>query len=103
MKASAAPAGLPAVSADMAKTLKAWANDKGLIFHTHLGEGKMETERVAKEYGLGGEAEALEYLGILDNKTLLVLARSLARRFSVPKTQIGRLLGISSDVLDKLL
>jgi hypothetical protein len=39
----------------------------------------------------------------LDNKTLLVLARSLARRFSVPKTQISRLLGISSEVLDKLL
>lgn len=71
MRASAAPAGLPAVSANMAKTLKAWANDKGLVFHTHLGEGKMETERVAKEYGLGGEAEALEYLGVLDNKTLL--------------------------------
>lgn len=39
----------------------------------------------------------------LDNKTLLLLARSLARRFSVPKTQIGRLLGLSSDVLEKLL
>ncbi len=39
----------------------------------------------------------------LDNKTLLVLARTLARRFSVPKSQIGRLLGLSSEVLDKLL
>ncbi len=39
----------------------------------------------------------------LDNKTLLVLARTLARRYSTPKTQIGRLLGLSSDVLDKLL
>ena len=71
MRASVAPAGLPAVSAQMAKTLKAWANERGLIYHTHLGEGKMETERVAKEYGLGGEGEALEYLGILDEKTLL--------------------------------
>ncbi len=71
MKASAAPAGLPAVSAEMAKTMKAWANEKRLVYHTHLGEGKMETERVAKEYGLGGEAEALEYLGVLDEKTLL--------------------------------
>lgn len=39
----------------------------------------------------------------LDNKTLLVLARTLARRYATPKTQIGRLLGLSSDVLDKLL
>ena len=71
MKASVAPAGLPAVSGEMAKALKAWANERGLIYHTHLGEGKMETERVAREYGLGGEAEALEQLGILDGKTLL--------------------------------
>ena len=71
MKASVAPAGLPAVSAKMAKTLKKWANERGLIFHTHLGEGKMETENVAKEYGLNGEGEALYQLGILDKNTLL--------------------------------
>lgn len=40
---------------------------------------------------------------LLDNKTLLVLARTLSRRYSTPKTQIGRLLGLSSEVLDKLL
>lgn len=39
----------------------------------------------------------------LDPKTLLILARALARRFSCPKTQIGRLLGISGEVLDQLL
>lgn len=39
----------------------------------------------------------------LDPKTLLILARALARRFSCPKTQIGRLLGLPEDVLDKLL
>lgn len=39
----------------------------------------------------------------LDPKTLLLLARVLARRFSCPKTQIGRLLGLSEDVLDRLL
>ena len=39
----------------------------------------------------------------LDAKTLLILARALARRFSCPKTQIGRLLGLSGDVLDRLL
>ena len=71
MRASVAPAGLPAVSGEMAKALKAWANERGLIYHTHLGEGKMETENVARAYGLNGEAEALQYLGILDSKTLL--------------------------------
>ena len=40
---------------------------------------------------------------LLDNKTLLVLARTLSRRYSTPKTQIGRLLGLSSEVLEKLL
>ena len=39
----------------------------------------------------------------LDAKTLLILARALARRFSCSKTQIGRLLGLSGDVLDRLL
>ena len=71
LKASVAPAGLPAVSGRMAQELKKFANEHGLIFHTHLGEGKMETENVAKAYGLGGEAEALEQLGILDSHTLL--------------------------------
>ncbi len=71
MKASVAPAGLPAVSGRMAQELKAFANERGLVFHTHLGEGKMETNNVAKFYGLGGEAEALEQLGILDKNTLL--------------------------------
>lgn len=71
MKASVAPAGLPAVSGRMAQELKKFANERGLVFHTHLGEGKMETDNVAKFYNLGGEAEALEQLGILDKNTLL--------------------------------
>lgn len=71
MRASVAPAGLPAVSGRMAQELKKFANERGLVFHTHLGEGKMETDNVAKAYGLGGEAEALEQLGILDKNTLL--------------------------------
>lgn len=71
LRASVAPAGLPAVSGRMAQELKKFANERGLVFHTHLGEGKMETENVAKAYGLGGEAEALEQLGILDKNTLL--------------------------------
>ena len=71
MRASVAPAGLPAVSGRMAQELKKFANERGLVFHTHLGEGKMETDNVARAYGLGGEAEALEQLGILDKNTLL--------------------------------
>lgn len=71
LRASVAPAGLPAVSGRMAQELKRFANERGLIFHTHLGEGKTETENVAKAYGLGGEAEALAQLGILDQHTLL--------------------------------
>ena len=39
----------------------------------------------------------------LDRKSLLRLARSLARRFGASKAQIGRLLGIEGDVLDALL
>ena len=71
LKASVAPAGLPAVSGRMVQALKRFADERGLIFHTHLAEGRMETENVAKAYGLGGEAEALEQLGILDEHTLL--------------------------------
>ena len=71
LRASVAPAGLPAVSKEMAQTMKRYADEKGLIYHTHLGEGKMETENVAKAYGLGGEAEALEAIGVLDEHTLL--------------------------------
>lgn len=71
LRASVAPAGLPAVSGEMAKALKRFANEHGLIFHTHLGEGKMETNNVRKMYGLGGEAEALYELGLLDKNTLL--------------------------------
>lgn len=39
----------------------------------------------------------------LDQKTLLLLARTLSRRFSCPQNQIGRLLGIADSILDSLL
>ena len=71
IRASVAPAGLPAVSKEMAQALKQFANEKGLVYHTHLGEGKKETENVAKMYGLRGETEALYNFGILDENTLL--------------------------------
>ncbi|MBQ3766347.1 MAG: hypothetical protein II874_06405 [Bacteroidales bacterium] len=44
-----------------------------------------------------------ESLHQLDRKTLLLLARTLARRFACPQKQISRLLGIDSSVLDNLL
>ena len=71
LKASVAPAGLPAVSKELAIACKKYADEKGLIYHTHLGEGKYETGNVAKKYGLIGEAKALEEFGILDEHTLL--------------------------------
>ncbi|MCR5067883.1 MAG: amidohydrolase [Erysipelotrichaceae bacterium] len=71
MKASVAPAGLPAVSKEMAQALKKFANEKGIAYHTHLGEGKFETQNVADKYGLNGECEALYEFGILDKNTLL--------------------------------
>ena len=71
IKASVAPAGLPAVSAQMAQACKRFADEHGLIYHTHLGEGKYETENVAKAYGLNGEAEALAQIGVLDKNVLL--------------------------------
>lgn len=71
LKASVAPAGLPACSKDMVKNLKSFADEKGIVFHTHLGEGRMETNNVAKMYGLNGEAEALYEFGILGPHTML--------------------------------
>ena len=71
IKASVAPAGLPAVSAELAKACKKFADEHGIIYHTHLGEGKYETENVARAYGLNGEAEALASIGVLDRNVLL--------------------------------
>ncbi|MEA4911760.1 MAG: amidohydrolase family protein [Oscillospiraceae bacterium] len=71
IRASVAPAGLPACSKALVQALKAFANERGLVFHTHLGEGKKETEDVMRMYGLRGEGEALYEFGILDKNTLL--------------------------------
>ena len=71
IKASAAPAGLPAVSKDLAKACKKFTDEHDTIYHTHLGEGKTETENVARTYGLGGEGEALYSIGVLDKNVLL--------------------------------
>ena len=71
IRASVAPAGLPAVSKELAQACKKFADEHGIIYHTHLGEGKMETENVAKAYGLSGEGEALYRNGLLDTNVLL--------------------------------
>ncbi|MBQ3295342.1 MAG: amidohydrolase [Erysipelotrichaceae bacterium] len=71
IKASVAPAGLPAVSKKLAKACKKFADEHGILYHTHLGEGKTETENVAKTYGLNGEGEALYEIDVLDANVLL--------------------------------
>ena len=71
LRASVAPAGLPACSKEMVQTLKAFARSRGLVFHTHLGEGRKETQDVMDMYNLRGECEALYEFGILDSATLL--------------------------------
>lgn len=71
LRASAAPVGLPACSGEMVRSLKLFAKEKGLILHTHLAEGRKETEMVRKRFGLAGEAEALYECGALDPNTLL--------------------------------
>ena len=71
LRASVAPAGLPACSREMVQALKAFADERSLIFHTHLGEGRKETQDVMDMYSLRGECEALYEFGILDHRTLL--------------------------------
>lgn len=71
MRASVSPAGLPACSRQMVQALKAFADARGLVFHTHLGEGKKETIDVMNMYNLRGEGEALYEFGILGPRTLL--------------------------------
>ncbi len=71
LRASVAPAGLPACTKTMFQELKAFADARGLVFHTHLAEGKKETEDVMRMYGLRGEGEALYEFGILSPTTLL--------------------------------
>ena len=46
------------------------ARERGLVYHTHLAEGKAETERVRAWTGRG-EAEELAHLGVLDENTIL--------------------------------
>lgn len=70
IQTSVAPQGLPACTKELVQAMKKFANQRGLVFHTHLAEGKGETEWVKKTTGYW-EAEALHEFGILDNNTLL--------------------------------
>lgn len=71
LRTSAAPAGLPACTLEFMKTHKAFADERGLVFHTHLAEGVNETQNVRDMTGYDGEAEALFENGLLDENTLL--------------------------------
>lgn len=71
LRTSAAPAGLPACTLEFMKAHKEFADKRGLVFHTHLAEGKKETQDVRNMTGYAGEAEALFQTGILDENTLL--------------------------------
>lgn len=70
LRTSVAPQGLPACTKELMQGLKSFAKQKGLVFHTHLAEGKKETEWVKHQTGYG-EGEALYRYGILDAKTML--------------------------------
>lgn len=70
LRTSVAPQGLPACSKELMQALKSFAKQHGLIFHTHLAEGKKETEWIKNQTGYG-EGEALYRYGILDTKTVL--------------------------------
>lgn len=67
---SVAPAGLPACSKELMQALKQFAKEHGIVFHTHLAEGKKETNDVRNRTGWW-EAETLYNYGILDENTLL--------------------------------
>jgi 5-methylthioadenosine/S-adenosylhomocysteine deaminase len=70
LRTSAAPQGRPACTPALMTALKRFAAERGLIFHTHLAEGRMETEKVRSWTGRG-ESEELAYLGVLDEHTVL--------------------------------
>lgn len=70
IRTAVAPQGLPACSAELMREMKAFARERDLTFHTHLAEGKRETESVRHRTGYG-EGEALFRLGVLDERTVL--------------------------------
>jgi 5-methylthioadenosine/S-adenosylhomocysteine deaminase len=71
LRTSVAPAGLPACSMDFMRAHKQFADERGILFHTHLAEGRAETRAVRERTGYGGEAEALAASGAMDENTVL--------------------------------
>ncbi|MBP3413344.1 MAG: amidohydrolase family protein, partial [Oscillospiraceae bacterium] len=70
LRTAAVPQGRPACTPELMVALKEFARERGLVYHTHLAEGKMETDRIRQWTGRG-EAEELGYLGVLDENTIL--------------------------------
>lgn len=70
LRTAAVPQGRPACTPELMQALKRFARERGLLYHTHLAEGKAETERVRRWTGRG-EAEELAFLGVLDEHTIL--------------------------------
>ena len=70
LRPAAVPQGRPACTPELMTDLKRFARERGLVYHTHLAEGKAETERVRAWTGRG-EAEELAHLGVLDENTIL--------------------------------
>lgn len=70
LRTAAVPQGRPACTPELMVALKQFARERGLVYHTHLAEGKAETDRVRAWTGRG-EAEELGYLGVLDEQTIL--------------------------------
>ncbi len=70
LRTAAVPQGRPACTAELMVALKDFARDKGLVYHTHMAEGKMETDRIRSWTGRG-ECEELAHIGVLDENTIL--------------------------------
>lgn len=68
LRTAAVPQGRPACTPELMRALKQFARERGLLYHTHLAEGKAETERIRAWTGRG-EAEELAHLGVLDEST----------------------------------
>lgn len=73
LRTAAVPQGRPACTAELMVALKQFAKERGLIYHTHLAEGKAETDRIRAWTGRG-ETEELYRLGVLDEHTILAHA-----------------------------
>ena len=70
LRTAAVPQGRPACTPELMVALKQFAKERGLVYHTHLAEGKRETDLIRSWTGRG-EAEELGYLGVLDENTVL--------------------------------